>query len=352
MTTNRLVIIGNGFDLAHGLKTSYDNFIAWYMSSAFEEFVSKGKYADYLISIKNKYSVKQETYHELPETVQGVLDCINRNDSQSIMYNSNFFKRLIDSHLEDKWVDIEIFYFRLLKSFFSNSDRNFGKNAVEKLNTEFNFIISKLIQYIKIVDDTLHNFKELPISISRSNLKEAIKSRGEDEPVKFLNFNYTNTLLEKGYAYPEEVIHIHGQVSNIENNPIIFGYGDESDPAYQRIEDSGENIYLEHIKSFGYFQTTKYHELLSFIDSNRFNVYVVGHSCGLSDRVLLNEIFEHDNCEKIEIYYHKRKDGDDNFKELTQEISRHFKPQNKNMMRRKVMDKNKNNFIPQVQSSY
>ena len=27
---NRIVLIGNGFDLAHGLKTSYKDFIDWY----------------------------------------------------------------------------------------------------------------------------------------------------------------------------------------------------------------------------------------------------------------------------------------------------------------------------------
>jgi len=27
---NRIVLIGNGFDLAHGLKTSYADFINWY----------------------------------------------------------------------------------------------------------------------------------------------------------------------------------------------------------------------------------------------------------------------------------------------------------------------------------
>ena len=27
---NRIVIIGNGFDLAHGLKTSYSDFLLWY----------------------------------------------------------------------------------------------------------------------------------------------------------------------------------------------------------------------------------------------------------------------------------------------------------------------------------
>ena len=27
---NRIILIGNGFDLAHGLPTSYQNFIDWY----------------------------------------------------------------------------------------------------------------------------------------------------------------------------------------------------------------------------------------------------------------------------------------------------------------------------------
>ena len=27
---NRIILIGNGFDLAHGLPTSYGNFIEWY----------------------------------------------------------------------------------------------------------------------------------------------------------------------------------------------------------------------------------------------------------------------------------------------------------------------------------
>lgn len=27
---NRLVLIGNGFDIAHGFKTRYENFIDWY----------------------------------------------------------------------------------------------------------------------------------------------------------------------------------------------------------------------------------------------------------------------------------------------------------------------------------
>ena len=34
---NRIILIGNGFDLAHGLKTSYNDFIKWYLKRALLE---------------------------------------------------------------------------------------------------------------------------------------------------------------------------------------------------------------------------------------------------------------------------------------------------------------------------
>lgn len=38
---NRLVIIGNGFDLAHGLKTSYADFLEWYKKDYIENIMGK-----------------------------------------------------------------------------------------------------------------------------------------------------------------------------------------------------------------------------------------------------------------------------------------------------------------------
>ena len=32
---NRLIIVGNGFDLAHGMKTSYNHFVKWYLIEIF-----------------------------------------------------------------------------------------------------------------------------------------------------------------------------------------------------------------------------------------------------------------------------------------------------------------------------
>lgn len=37
---NRLVLIGNGFDLAHGLKTRYEDFFYWYWRQCVGGFVN------------------------------------------------------------------------------------------------------------------------------------------------------------------------------------------------------------------------------------------------------------------------------------------------------------------------
>lgn len=38
---NNLIIIGNGFDLAHGLKTSYSDFIIWYFNQVKNKILDK-----------------------------------------------------------------------------------------------------------------------------------------------------------------------------------------------------------------------------------------------------------------------------------------------------------------------
>jgi hypothetical protein len=48
---NRLIIIGNGFDLAHGMKTSYNDFMKWYVRTSFETASKTLRYNDPLFSI-------------------------------------------------------------------------------------------------------------------------------------------------------------------------------------------------------------------------------------------------------------------------------------------------------------
>ena len=73
----------------------------------------------------------------------------------------------------------------------------------------------------------------------------------------------------------------------------------------------------------------------------------MGHSCGLSDRTLLNTIFEHYYCRSIKVFYHQKEDGTDNYTEIIQNISRHFN--DKKLMRTKIVEKTLCEPMPQIQ---
>lgn len=105
---------------------------------------------------------------------------------------------------------------------------------------------------------------------------------------------------------------------------MIFGYGDELDNEYKRIEELQDNDFLENMKSINYHRTRNYRRLLELIESGLYQIFVMGHSCGNSDRTLLNTLFEHDNCAAIKVYYWQKKDGTNDHSSLIKNISRNF----------------------------
>lgn len=52
----RLIIVGNGFDLAHGMETSYSHFIKNYLSKIVNTFYKENSYSDRYINVKFKFS--------------------------------------------------------------------------------------------------------------------------------------------------------------------------------------------------------------------------------------------------------------------------------------------------------
>lgn len=155
-----------------------------------------------------------------------------------------------------------------------------------------------------------------------------------------LNFNYTNTAdlyIPKCPNYKDKFIinHIHGNLKD--HDSIIFGYGDELDDRYNKLVKLNNNDYLHNIKSIKYLEADNYRKMLAFIDSAPYQVYIMGHSCGNSDRTLLNTLFEHKNCLSIKPFYYIKKDGSDNYFEIIQNISRNFTDMK--LMRDRVVNK-------------
>ena len=183
-------------------------------------------------------------------------------------------------------------------------------------------------------------------SVSDSDIPDDL---ARPEKILFLNFNYTDW--SDQYIPDDEsrffINHIHGSLSKPES--IIFGYGDELDKDYEGLKNLNNNEYLRNMKSTKYLEADNYRKLLSFIDSAPFQIYIMGHSCGNSDRTLLNTLFEHDNCVSIKPFFHRKDDGSDNYLDIVQNISRNFTDMKK--MRDRVVNKTYCEPLPQLKKA-
>jgi len=414
---NRIILIGNGFDLAHGLPTSYTSFIC----DIWEDFQTKAIGA-MSREFENEFFTFKTDIYTLAHIISNMPNpnsqySLNRLEEQIKRFKSgsgatvnltfkNKFLETISRHSDSKnWVDIENEYYKFLRRLLNRDNKKlFGDDYIytniSKLNEDFLSVRILLESYLqkvianskilrndnienhiysefKLKDFTKNGFDNIieteyqkiqnykkdnnytlglsPITIRvidsykdmdlDSFKKELVKQYVASNHfllvpnnILFLNFNYTNT--EKQYLnfnlQNQEIIHIHGELNN-KKNPIIFGYGDEIDDEYKEIEKTTNNEFLENIKSIKYHETDNYKKTLNFLESDKYQIFIFGHSCGNSDRTLLNTLFEHENCVSIKPFYHKKSDTEDNYSDIVRNISRNFT--NKPSMREKVVNK-------------
>lgn len=413
---NRIVLIGNGFDLAHNIPTKYEDFINWYWEQRIVGLQNEKKSisTDNLTSLRvnEDYITWDNAYHQLDRFLTNWKDKLERIKSDTDYFRikkTSFFERICTSIETKGWVDIENEYYNFLIDIYNKNRYDYN---VKNLNSELDFIRQKLSEYLTSVHaekinsnfqienirnqifspinlediaieskELFNNFIESRLKLDdyawlhlfeayydKSNnlanqmflsdmkgLKNRINNITNENDIDFiyktfapkefflpdnimiLNFNYT-TFADQYIPIKSQIFtinHIHGELDN--NNSIIFGYGDELDNKYKHLKELNDNEYLRFFKSIRYLESDNYRRMLSFIESAPFQVLIMGHSCGNSDRTLLNSLFEHNNCVSIKPYYYQKNDGFDNYLDLIQNISRNFTDMKK--MRDRVVNK-------------
>jgi hypothetical protein len=363
---NRIVIVGNGFDLAHGLASRYEDFVVDLLKQAiteayndFEEKQNLDGHKSYsyndLIQIgtsTHTFNLNSAIAFATVDEFQKLYILPNGNQQRpiNISYTAKLFIRLLNNK---NWTDIERIYFNCL------IDTGSILTTVENLNKDFEKIKDLFLVYLTkqenqhsiapnssidlLISDKFHS-STLYSSYNPIAQKRADNELKDDtipilnlERVVYLNFNYT-TLLQKvlkgnnWITQNYEIIPIHGQLTETKN--IIFGYGDENNDEYKVFEQKDDNAWLKHFKSHYYASTDAYSRLLDVIESEEFDVCVLGHSLGMSDKVLLSTIFEHANCKFIHLTH---RGGNSHFEKRIA-LSRHFT--DKALMRSKLMEQN------------
>lgn len=359
---NKIVLIGNGFDLAHDLKTSYKDFIGWYWREWGLRLLrgSNREESDGLCSFKlnddkyNAWAYIWGIYYPrknpfIPRDLNEVIKIAQTDRSLcNFSFESSLLRR-ISKELLCGWVDIEKIYFSLLTEERPLIDSGVVPPSYKELNDQLDILRGRLIDYLKleeekpvealneIRDKIICPIKKKEISVASNNyasgrLNDAI----EPSKILLLNFNYTKT--PEMYMHDHtamSISYIHGKLDDPQS--VIFGYGDELSEKYKLLADLDDNECLRNMKSIRYLESDSYRRVLEFIESAPFQVCIMGHSCGNSDRTLLNTLFEHHNCVSIKPYFYIGSEGKDNYMDLVQNISRNFTDMK--LMRDRVVNK-------------
>ena len=362
MLQKKLLVLGNGFDLYHGLPTKYTDFL----------FFAKNWSAFFL-----KYDEKKEddgTFTVPLSDKGGLIDDSISEFAKHGGYNADEI-RYLNEHincnpwieyfekadtLKDNWIDFEAEMLNALKEiewFYEEYRPN--KSANEPASTDF--VNSPRIKVVnifgagnegfdpelthgitskaKLSRKYLYEQKKAVLKAMKNNMNclnqclriylsefvSRIKVKCCSEQVKaigicnVLNFNYTYTY-QTVYDQREggENHAIHGELK--EDN-LVLGVADDA------FGDTNDYFYFTK-----YFQRLQkktgayYSEWLNYrrsaLEDDLLEVHIFGHSLGKSDEEIFSMIFNCENVGKIYIYYHKQSAYEDEIINLIQMLGR------------------------------
>lgn len=276
-----LFIIGNGFDRAHGLETSYVNFRNYLEEIDWEFLICLERMYNFFPESKREV-VEKYLWKEFEKNLSGVNEVEIIDGANSIDMGLEGGDIGIEDTLNDYW------------------EEQYG--FIERLNEFINLWINQ-------------------INIDVDKKTNIIKS---DEDDLFLSFNYT-LLLEKIYEIEKyNILHIHGSVDEWYDSSPVIGHGDSikisemKRRAYEAGEEFEEkecsicnalaNYYERSYKDVKHyiFQNRNFFERLNEVKE----IFVIGHSLGEVDMPYFEEIKEHVKQNATwNVYWHD--DGDD-----------------------------------------
>lgn len=378
-----MLIIGNGFDLAHGLPTKYTDFLHFvteakeYSDNFYhpkyidikEEDKRGKKYFDFFIDVHqkdidnstnrfgfidkiyqlsldnlwfnyfNKFTSKYNTWIDFESEISKVvkiLESSKKNKDKALLYNEEYF--FVDKKLSTLLKNLGFDPDAIEKNIYAKKpDKMSLKKYIyltEKLLEDLNGLIRCLEIYLSFYVNSLDNGLRIPEIL---DLKDSIDY--------VLSFNYTNTF-ERFYGH--DGVHydyIHGKATlenTVEDCQLVLGIDE-----YLNEEEKNENIDFIHYKKL--FQRVykktgcKYKNWLKEIDDYNRNdgpflgkkdlsIYILGHSLDITDKDIFKEIILHNdkikNDEKkpvtkikVKIYDHSKESSANHIANLVRIIT-------------------------------
>lgn len=345
----KILLIGNGFDLAHGLPTSYSYFLdfcdkiketLFFLESSNDDEWKKDIILNWDIdnSIKSKlYEWDKNTNNNLNKLFIEIYDNIKNN----IWINYFLEKR---EQLGKNWIDFESEISNVVQAFecvrnCTESGKSIPRSGIEGIKVEevetfidifegngskmfaINYktlgIFNKYVKKMTVDLDRL--IRALEIYISEFINKIEVLQKNDDikdiNPDCVLSFNYSNTY-ERIYGQSNKIEYdyIHGKAditNNVNTCNLVLGID-------EYLEDHDRDEKLEFLAFKKFYQRiykstdSSYMEWIDEIHRNfliTYKLYIFGHSLDKTDKDILALLICNDNVQ-TKIYYHRKSNDD------------------------------------------
>lgn len=320
-----ILILGNGFDLAHGLKTRYTDFLNYCVNQLNRPnvYIPSDPFFTNMW-IRHFLNVQQQlgnTWIDLEKEIYNVIKHIsNFSFMNSQNCHKSFFIKFQDMSFNfykfDKYISNYSMEYRVLNREYYRLDEHNWINyhiCFSSARGIINFLYDQLRDFTKQFNKYLLE-QVLPI-ISNSQYKFGLSLL--DKKIRILSFNYTDTF-ERLYNpinvhSKHKYIYVHGKVCDSKDCDLILGthsfYNHLPNDLNEEINVEF-NVFKKHNQRHRYGTIESYQNLLKELNNRLIMInptfHVIGHSLDKSDHNILRHIFRVTENSTINIYYHNQ----------------------------------------------
>ena len=325
-----ILVIGNGFDLAHGLPTRYMDFLEFIeeYKKYKNDFLNE---SDYIVCFKGLKESKPEIYNEINDLINKnrwfhhflkLKEYRSLNNRQTWIDFESEISKVIqtldkvenDSYSEFNQVQLDEYEFEVLQYILEESkdisvyDCVFTLDQVEKYIQELMIDLNRLIRCLEIY--LLYYVKP---KYDKSKVKRFINDLNIE---RVLTFNYTDTYECLYNTQKVDFNYIHGRINeehDLNTCNLVLGIDEYLDnnekdkkvefiqfkKFYQRIYKRTGCLYKDWLRE------CKKKVFVNKQGPNELRLFIIGHSLDVTDKDILKELIL---CEwiNVTIYYHNQ----------------------------------------------
>lgn len=311
---NNLLIVGNGFDLEHGLKTHYTDFfdtINNNVSSKNEIILNNHKYLIkdnylllYLLEEYKQNKLQGNNWIDIETELKKIISLIEEINVNKFIDNMNYYIGGNEYTIIDKIQSKSSYYFKNCLFPFI-----IGNNYYKYINEHYNISI-KILE--KDLNELTNMLRDYLLEQDISNLTKTKDISDIDYKITHvLSFNYTDTF-RKLYSKldNDKIDFIHGSLNK---NNLVLGIN-------ETLTEDTENKIIDTVYFKKYFQRIykktdyQYVSWLDSTDSQNYadfdTVYIHGHSLDESDKEILEKIINSvlkKDTSTVKIFYYDEK---------------------------------------------